>query len=137
MRRTVLADTGPLYAALDPDDRYHQRAQEEIRHLNREGRRVAVLYPTLLESYSLILYKLGLPVAHGWLAEVSGQALLLNPSPEDYQQARHLPSQFRDQRRTLFDAVLAVVSRRLATPVWTYDHHFDSMRVGLGSILCR
>jgi len=26
--RAVLADTGPLYAAVDPDAQYHARAQE-------------------------------------------------------------------------------------------------------------
>jgi len=29
----------------------------------------------------------------------------------------------------MFDAVTAVVGRRLRMPVWTYDHHFDVVRV--------
>ncbi len=60
----VLADTGPLYAALDPDDTYHARAQEEITKLNRAGVNVAVIYPILQEAYSLILYRLGTRSAH-------------------------------------------------------------------------
>jgi hypothetical protein len=56
---TVLADTGPLYAAVDPSDEHHERAQEDIRRLNSEGFGVAVAYPTLCECYSHDLYKLG------------------------------------------------------------------------------
>jgi len=29
MRQVVLADTGPLYAAVDPTDHYHLQAQSE------------------------------------------------------------------------------------------------------------
>ena len=36
MSGTVLADTGPLYAA-DPSDDHHERAQGDIRRLNSEG----------------------------------------------------------------------------------------------------
>jgi predicted nucleic acid-binding protein len=28
----------------------------------------------------------------------------------------------------MFDAITAVVSRRLSMQVWTYDHHFDVVR---------
>jgi predicted nucleic acid-binding protein len=48
---TVLADTGPLYAAVDPSDEHHERAQEDIRRSNSEGFGVAVAYPTLCECY--------------------------------------------------------------------------------------
>jgi hypothetical protein len=58
MRSAVLADSGPLYAAVDPDDAYHPQAQRE-----------------------------------------------------------------------LFNATLAVLAARLGVAVWTYDHHFDIMRV--------
>ena len=67
MRNAVLADTGPLYAAVDRDDAYHGQAQEELGRLEHEGRRVVVAYPTLLECYTLILRRLGFSVAHTWL----------------------------------------------------------------------
>jgi predicted nucleic acid-binding protein len=35
MRRAVLADTGPLYAAADPDDAHHEQARRELRRLAR------------------------------------------------------------------------------------------------------
>jgi predicted nucleic acid-binding protein len=34
-----------------------------------------------------------------------------------------------DQNLTLVDATLAALASRLKIEVWTYDHHFDLMRV--------
>ena len=81
MTWTVLADTGPLYAALDPDDQYHRRAQAEMAVLARAGSSVAVLWPTILEADSLALYRLGVPAARRWPAEVSRGALVVDPTP--------------------------------------------------------
>jgi predicted nucleic acid-binding protein len=44
-RRAVLADTGPLYAAADPDDAHHKRAHQELQKLAREQYEVLVAYP--------------------------------------------------------------------------------------------
>lgn len=125
----VLADTGPLYAALDPTDDYHGRAQRDIERLNEENRSVAVAYPTLCEGYSLVLRKLGVERAHGWLEEVRSYAALLNPTFEDYRAAAERISGYRDQDLSLFDALAAVVSEQRSLAVWTYDHHFDVMGV--------
>lgn len=129
MRRFVLADTGPLYAAVDPDDQHHQRAQAELGRLAADRLDVAVVYPTLLEAYSLVLYRLGIVNARGWLAEVTVQAMLLNPTADDYLVAQATATAYADQPLTLFDAVLAATARRLDVSVWTYDHHFDLLRV--------
>ena len=128
MRRAVLADTGPLYAAVDPSDDSHERAPKDIERLNREGLGVTLTYPTLCEGYSLVLYKLGLEAAHRWLKETRENASQLNPTPEDYRAAEQVALRYRDQDLSLFDAIAAVVSERLSLPVWTYDHHFDVIR---------
>ncbi|HZQ96714.1 MAG TPA: PIN domain-containing protein [Candidatus Sulfotelmatobacter sp.] len=127
MRQAVLADTGPLYAAADPDDANHPRAVKELQQLARVRREVMVCFPILLESYSLVLFRLGRKVASRWLREMN-DAALVNPSPEDYRQAAALLHAFGDQSITLFDATVAVLASRLAVPVWTYDHHFAVMR---------
>lgn len=127
--RAVLADTGPLYAALDPDDDNHERARRDIERLNLEELGVMVAYPTLCEGYSLILYRLGIVAAHGWLEELQESASLLNPAPGDYGRASELLLGYRDQGFSLFDAVTGSLGERLGLPVWTYDHHFDVMRV--------
>jgi predicted nucleic acid-binding protein len=128
MNRAVLADTGPLYAANDGDDAHHQRALRELKELAREQRRVVIAYPTLLESYSLLLFRLGRSAAADWLNEVEA-AQFVSPIPADYGRAIAMVRALADQRITLFDATVAALAMRLGLEVWTYDHHFDVMRV--------
>jgi predicted nucleic acid-binding protein len=129
MKRSVLADTGPLYAAADPDDQYHERAQRELKQLNRDRRSVVVAYPILLESYTLVLYRLGKEVASTWLDETMAGVSLVNPAAEDYRAATSKVLGCKDQIITLFDATVAVLAQRTGFSVWTYDHNFDVMRV--------
>jgi predicted nucleic acid-binding protein len=131
MRQAVIADTGPLYAAVDPDDQYHRRAQRELKRLVRDRHELVIAYPTLLESYTLLLYRLGREVAKAWLDEVLTGAALVNPTPEDYRDAATKVRAFTDQEITLFDAAVAVLASRLGLTVWTYDHHFDVMRAAV------
>ena len=128
--RAVLADTGPLYAAVDPEDEHHARALLELQKLNRDRQEVVILYSTLLEAYSLIIFRLGTDVALRWLLEVA-QTALINPTSEDYWQAAARIQALADQPITLFDAVAAGVATRLKIDVWTYDYHFDLMKVGV------
>jgi predicted nucleic acid-binding protein len=124
----VLADAGPLYAALDPHDAHHRRATEELEKLVSAKRNILITFSTLLETYSLVLFSLGTKVASGWLIEMA-DAALVNPTSEDYRLALVRLRSLPDQRITLFDAVTASVATRLGVEVWTYDHHFDVMRV--------
>jgi len=126
----VLADTGPLYAAADPDDVHHKRARQELRRLAHEKREVLVAYPTLLEAYTLVLFRLGGNAASRWLENLTS-ATLINPGPEDYRQALTRVRALADQPVTLFDAVVAALAARLGLEVWTYDHHFDLMRIAV------
>ena len=128
MRRAVLADTSPLYAANDEGDAYHLRALGDLKKLARDRREVLIAYPILLEAYSLLLYRLGRNAAADWLTEVSDSPFV-NPAPEDYRWAFARIRALPDQRITLFDATLAALATRLRLEVWTYDHHFDMMRV--------
>lgn len=128
MREAVIADTGPLIAALDPDDSHHRRAVRELEKLAREGNEVVVPFPILLETYTLAMRRLGPKTALQWLREIE-TATSLNPSSEDYRQASMRLEKFSDQSITMFDATLAILAQRLGLRVWTYDHHFDVMRV--------
>ena len=128
MIRAVLADTGPLYAAADEADKHHHRAVRQWRQLDLEGRSVLVPYPILLEAHRLVLVRLGTKAAREWLAEAL-DAPLLNPTPEDYTQACAIVRALADQPLSLVDATVAALSIRLKLEVWTFDHHFDVMRV--------
>lgn len=131
MKRAVLADCGPLYAAVDPDDTHHDRARRELNRLARDQHEVLVAYSTLLEAYTLVLYRLGKRVASTWLNNILSGAALISPTPEDYREAVARLKSFGDQPITLFDATLAVLSARLNLEVWTYDHHFDVMHTAV------
>jgi len=58
-------------------------------------------------------------------------AALVNPSADDYRQAIVRVQSLKDQSLTLFDALVATLAGRLGLEVWTYDHHFDAMRVAV------
>lgn len=124
----VLADTGPLYAATVVSDQYHQRAQQEATRLG-SGTEVIIAYPILMETYGLLLRRLTPSFCHSWLTQMRERADLITPTTKDYATAMERVQRYPDQDVSLFDALLAVLSKRFATPVWTFDHHFDVLRV--------
>jgi predicted nucleic acid-binding protein len=125
--RVVLADVGPLYAAVDPDDQYHEQARREIALLNDRGVAVAVAYSTFAEAYTLVLYRLGPRRAVRFGEELRAGTALLNPSPDDYGQALTRLAAHRDLPVSLFDGVAAILSERLGLELWTYDEHFHAL----------
>jgi predicted nucleic acid-binding protein len=125
--RSVLADTGPLYALVDPDDHFHLRARGEASRIAEQGCTLVVAFPTLLESHSLVLHRLGIRASRRWLDEVTAGVGLLNPRRDDYLAASDRLRSYADQPITLFDALVAVLAEELQVPVWTFDHHFDLM----------
>ena len=127
MTRAVVADTGPLYAAVDPDDLCHRRSRADLARLADEGFGVAVVGATLLECYTLIVQRLGPSVANRWLREIEESATVVQPTLDDLTAAAQLTRRFNEPPLTMFDAVLAVVSQRLDLPVWTFDHRFDAL----------
>jgi predicted nucleic acid-binding protein len=128
MTRAILADTGPLYGANDERDEHHHRAVRDLKEFARDRRDVLIAYPILLEAYSLLHFRLGKKAACDWLNEVAG-ASFVSPTAQDYARARDTVQGLADQPITLVDATLAAVAKRLGLEVWTYDHHFDVMRV--------
>ena len=129
MRHSILVDTGPLYALADRSDNYHKQACKEFSTLEKNQYRITLVYPTMMEAYTLIMRYLGLKYAHQWLDSFIHGSALLNPTPTDYQHAAQQISKYHDQEITLFDAVLATISNQLQVPVWTYDSDFDVMGI--------
>jgi predicted nucleic acid-binding protein len=111
LRGIVLADTGPLYAARDPND-FQPRtgSQRELRRLISQNLKVVVPYPTLLESYSLVMRELGIRTAHEFLEELVRGSNFENASSEAYQKASLRVLRYKDQDITLVDAVIAEVA---------------------------
>jgi predicted nucleic acid-binding protein len=129
VNKPILCDTGPLYALADPSDQYHRRAVLELQALAKEGRPVAIAYPTLAECYTLVLRRLGRSYCRSWLEEIMLGSMLINAEAGDFLSGCSLLTKFRDQPLTMFDVVAAVMSKRLKTPLWTYDRHFDLLGV--------
>lgn len=127
MRSVVLADTGPLYAAVDPADSLHERALKEQERLEVEGLRAVVSYATLQETHGLVLRKLGLAQARTLLQDLVRTTFFLTPTEEDHRRAIRRVLRYPDQDISLADAINAEISDRIEAPVWTYDHHFDVM----------
>ncbi|PYX33359.1 MAG: hypothetical protein DMG77_00065 [Acidobacteria bacterium] len=128
MTRAVLTDSGPLFAIADESDEHHERALRQVALLTRDRWEILVPYPILLESYTLILFNLGQKSALHWLSQILS-AVFISPTPEDYRRAATQVLALPDQSVTLVDATVAVLAGRLGLQVWTYDHHFDVMRV--------
>jgi len=128
MIRAVLADSGPLFAAVDEGDEHHLDALRQLQTLDQDRRTIIIPHPIVLEAYSLVVKRLGTIAAQKWITVVSASTLI-NPDTEDYGRAVVMVRDYPDQRITLFDATLAALSLRLGLEVWTYDHHFDVMRV--------
>ena len=126
--RIVLADTTPLFAAFSPNDQFHDRAQADLRRLEQERRPVAVLTTTIVETHTLILYRQGAVAATAWFDAVAPSARMIHPTMEDFRTAVPYTRRFPDQRLTVFDALVDVVSNRLSVPIWSYDHHFDVLQ---------
>jgi predicted nucleic acid-binding protein len=127
--KSVLADTGPIYALVDPDDQYHDRAQRELADMAAQGYVLQVALPTLLEAYTLILRNLGIGSAQQWWREMTEGSALVNPTRDDYFESAQRAGRYTDQVITLFDAVVALLAEKLGVSVWTYDFHFDVMGV--------
>jgi predicted nucleic acid-binding protein len=128
MKHAVLADAVALYAAADENDSLHERAMRDFGKLENAGWEIMLAYPTLLETHSLVLRRMGIKAAARWMDYMT-DAALVNPTPEDYRQAIAKIQAFSGQDITLFDATVAVLALRLELDVWTYDHHFDVMRI--------
>ncbi len=128
MTRAVLADSGPLFAIADETDSLHERAVREFELLARDRWEILVPYPILLETYTLALFSLGRKAAADWLSQIL-PSIFISPTPEDYRRAATQVLALPDQSVTLVDATVAAVAARLGLQVWTYDHHFDAMRV--------
>jgi len=129
VRRAVLADAGPLFAASDDRDQYHDRARRELERLAREQRPIIFPHPLLGECYTLFLRHHPVLLAQTWLAEIQQSVFLAAPEQEDYEDALRRAVRYRDQPISWFDAILAAMSERLRLPVRTFDHHFDVMGV--------
>jgi predicted nucleic acid-binding protein len=127
--KAILADTGPLYGTVITSDQYHARAQEELRIAQSANLTIIVPYPIIMETYSLLLRRVSPATAQVWLNGIAEGLSILSPTSEDFEDAIQRVQRYKDQKVSLFDALLSSLADRFALPVWTFDHHFDTLGV--------
>lgn len=127
MSRILLADSGPLDALIDRSDEHHQQARIEFDMIMDARLSLTMIVPVVQETRRLLLQRIGLHVASPWLEELNATTAIVATNLDDYWQACALLARFLDQRISIGDGLLAVVSHRLKSSVWTYDHHFDTL----------
>ncbi len=95
--RALIADTGPLYAAFDLSDQYHTQSQAELQRLEQENLSIIILYPTILEAYSLVLQRFDTQLALMFLESIIAGSELINPTLYDYREAQEKAARYPDQ----------------------------------------
>jgi predicted nucleic acid-binding protein len=110
-------------------DQYHERAIAERDLLEQQRLDPIVPYPVLIEAHRLLLRRISPDRAHDWLDQIAVRSALFTPTEDDFAEALRRIHRYWDQPLTITDCLLAVLSDRLSLPVWTFDHHFDILRV--------
>ncbi|MGI8476564.1 MAG: type II toxin-antitoxin system VapC family toxin [Thermomicrobiales bacterium] len=116
-------------ASIDPRDQHHVQSRDDLQRIESDRAEILIYLPTLFESHVLIARRLGMTAGLRWLDDIRSGTAVLQIQPTDLDEASRILRRLPDQTVTLFDAALAVISRLLDLPVWTYDHHFDVMGV--------
>ena len=127
--RAIIADTTPLYGAIDPSDQYHSRAQAELKRIAEQNLTVIISFPVYVETYNLLLYRLDFEQATYFTQRCLQFNNLINPTEDQYFAAMEKVRQYPDQKITIVDGITAILSQELNLPVWSYDYHFEIMRV--------
>lgn len=87
--KSRVAKSKQIYAAFDPSDQYHPQSQAELQQLEQENREIIILYPTILEAYSLVLQRFDTQLALMFLESLVAGAELINPTINDYLAAQN------------------------------------------------
>lgn len=122
----AIADTGPLYAAVDADDPDHDRARDS---LERGDLRLVVPTLVLAEVTYLVGTRLG-PIAEARFLRGVASFDVEAPATEDWSRMAELVEQYADFPLGGTDASVVALAERLGTDVViTLDRrHFGAIR---------
>jgi len=124
----LICDTGPLYAAMDRNDRDHDVCAELLAE-RRES--LVVPAPVVIELDWLAGSRLGPAAIDAFLSDVhDGTVAVAELTRADYARVRELCSRYADMPLGFVDAaVLTVVERFNEDKLATLDHrHFSVVR---------
>ena len=123
MKRAVLWDSSAILALLDDRDANHGRAVEIATTIARDRRQSLITNYVEVETYALLLRKLGRALALAWL--VSDTLPVERATLADEASAREMLMVHRDKDWSLCDAIsFATIERRRIRTAFSFDHHF-------------
>ncbi len=120
----ILVDTSAIYALVDRDDTYHQRALTILRSLPRRGLAPFLTNFIVAECHALLLSRLGADTARGWLLK---QIWPVEPvNLQDEEKAREIIRRYTDKTFSYTDATSFAVMERLGiSQAFGFDPHFQ------------
>lgn len=119
----VLVDTSAIYALVDKDDTYHQRALAILRSLARRGLTPILTNFIVAECHALLLSRLGTQTARDWLLK---QIWTVEPvNLQDEEKAKEIIQRYTDKTFSYTDATsFALMERLRIGQVFAFDPHF-------------
>ena len=114
--KAVLIDTGAIYALVDTSDAYHQKAKQYLEEASQQSLPLFITNSTIIESYRLIIHRLGWKVAIEFLRNMysSGNNIRIERmTVADEEKARSIVEKFKEHILTLTDAVNYSVMLRI------------------------
>lgn len=116
-------DTSAFYALIDTDDRNHEDCVGLFADLGRARARLLTSNHVLFETYSLILNRLGRPMATRWLTAL--HLHVERATPADERRAVRTVLKYRDKDFSLVDASSFALMQRLGIrQAVAFDPHF-------------
>ncbi len=129
----AIVDAGPLYAALDVDDRHHREARDVL-----ERAELQLVIPALVvaEVTYLVQARLGAHAEHAFLSGLAAMDVA-GPSPDDFARMADLVERYADWPLGGADASVVALAERLGTTtVVTFDRrHFGALKTAAGEPL--
>ena len=126
MSERVFVDTSAYYALADRSDMRHESAVATAHHLSENGSDLFTSNFVVVETYTLILNRLGRDSATQALTRIyASTTRTIRATEADKRRGREIVVQQKDKDYSLVDAISFVIMERMHLRLaWTYDHHF-------------
>jgi predicted nucleic acid-binding protein len=124
--RRVFVDSSAYFGLADVYDQAHRRALQIARRLATERRQLITTNFVVAETYTLMLTRIGRPVAMQFLSGIeASESSVVRVGEDDEQRAREIIRRYDDKDFSLVDAMSFAVMERLGIRhAFTFDRHF-------------
>ena len=125
----IFIDTSAFFAALNPKDNHHNKAQSFLKKLENESRYQSVISNLIfMESVTLIRARLSIPLSikFGEHLYQSTKIKLIYVTPEIEKQAWKIFTQYSDKQFSFVDCTsFAIMKIMNINEAFTFDKHFE------------